>query len=100
MIRCNVQQDSYMGFEIIHIIQLKTTQFDDIIIIVASRYLQGQTFPHITGKSHFQSGTFQNMICQQCSRRFPIAPGNANHAGTSITTGKLYFRNNRNILFT
>ena len=40
------------------------------------------------------------MISQQCSRRFPIAPGNANHAGTSITTGKLYFRNNRNILFT
>ena len=95
MIGRNIQQHGNIGFETIHVVELETTQFDHIIIIMFGRYLQGEALSHIPGQTYVEAGFFQYMIRKKRRGSLPVAAGNANHSSIGIATGKFYFRNNR-----
>ena len=42
MVRCDIQQDGDIGTEVVHIVELERTQFDDIIFVRLLCHLQSQ----------------------------------------------------------
>ncbi len=62
MIGCDVHQHGNIGTELIHIIQLERAELNHIIIMLVCGYLQGKTFTYVTGQSHIQTCTFENVV--------------------------------------
>jgi hypothetical protein len=62
MIGRNVEQDGDIGTELIHIVELKTAQFDDIPVVVAHSHLISQTLSDISSKANVVTGASKNIL--------------------------------------
>ena len=87
-----VHQYGDIGTELIHIIQLERTQFDDVVIMLVLGNLQSEAFADISCQSYVQSGTFKNVVDEAGGSRFSIRSGDTDHFGIGISSGKLDLR--------
>ena len=68
MVGRNIQQDSDIGTEIVHVIKLERAQFDDIILMRILCHLKGQGITYIACQSCIVACLLENMIDQRgCS---------------------------------
>src|SRR3712207_5230500 len=64
MIGGDIHQYGYVGAEIIHIVQLKRTQFDNVVVMFFFGYLQSQALADVSCETDIESCTLENMIDQ------------------------------------
>ena len=91
MIRCDIHQYGDVRTEVIHIVQLERTQFDDIIVMMIFGYLQSKALADVACQTYIQTCTLENMVNQGSGGRFSVRTGDTNHFGISIASGKLNF---------
>ena len=84
--------------ELIHIVQLETAQFDNIIVVISFGHLQSQALPDVSGQTDIQSCTFKYMVNKRSGGCLSVTSRNANHLCIGVASCKLYFGNHRNIL--
>ena len=99
MIGSDIHEDSDVGAKLIHVVQLEGTQFYDIIIMLFHGYLQGKAVADVSCQSHVQSRTLEDMINERSGGSLTVGAGDTNHLGVCITSGKLYFGDDRNAFF-
>ena len=91
MIRCDIHQYGDIRTEVIHIVQLERTQFDDIIVMMIFGYLQSKALANVACQTYIQTCTLENMVNQGSGGCFSVRTGDTNHFGISIASGKLNF---------
>lgn len=74
MIRCDIHQYGDVRTEVIHIVQLERTQFDDIIVMMIFGYLQSKALADVACQTYIQTCTLENMVNQGSGGRFPLEP--------------------------
>ena len=89
MVRSNIHQYGYIRTEVIHIIQLERTQFDNIIVMVVFGYLQSQALADIACQTYIQTCTLEDMVDEGSRSRLPVRTGDTDHFGVRVTSGKL-----------
>ena len=91
MVRSNVQQNSNIGTEIVHIVKLEGTQFDDVILVWILCHLECQRITDITSQTSIISSLLENVVYQRGCSGFSIRTSDADHLGIGIATSKLNF---------
>ena len=90
MIRRDVQQDSNVGTELIHIVELEAAQFNDVVIIFfALCNLECQTSSNVSSQTHIITSILEDVIDETGCCSFPIRACNTNHFGMGVSSGKL-----------
>lgn len=88
VVGCDVEQYGNVGMEVIHVVELETAQFDDVIGMRLFGDLQSQALPDVSGQSNVIAGILEYMEDEACGRCLSIAPGDAYHLGVGVTAGK------------
>ena len=91
MVGCDIEKYGNIGLEFGHPVELKTAEFQYVIIITVFSYLQCQTISHIACQTNVQSAVFQNMINQHGSSGLAVTTGDAYHFCIGISTSKFNF---------
>ena len=60
--RRNVEQNSNIRAEVVHVVQLETAQLDDIVFVRVFCHLQSQTLPDVSSQSGIIASLFENMV--------------------------------------
>jgi len=87
----DVQQDGDVGTEVIHVVQLEGTQFDDVVFVWVLGHLQGQAVADVSGESCIVTGGFEYVVDERGGRCLAIAACDADHLGMRVSSGELYF---------
>ena len=98
MIRSNVHQDGNVSTEIIHIVQLETTQLDDVVVVVTFSNLKSKALSDIAGQTYIQSCFLENVVYQGSRCSLSVASCNAYHFCIGISACEFNFRNNGSAL--
>ena len=85
MVRCDIQQDGDVGLEIIHVIELEGTQFDDIVVMILVRHLECQRIADISRQTHVQPCLFEDVEDKGGSGRLTVRTGDTDHLRLRIT---------------
>ena len=91
MIGSDIEEYSDIGMEVIHVIQLETTQLYDVVIMRIFGHLKGQTPTDIACQSDIISRRFEDMKDERSGRGFAITARDTHHFGPRIASRKLYF---------
>ena len=91
MIGRYIQQDSYIRFEVVHVVQLKTAQFDHVDRVRVFGNLQCQAVSYVSCQADIHSGFFQDVVCKHGSRCLTITSGDTDHFRVGVSSGKFYF---------
>ena len=67
MIGCNVQQDSNICTEIVHIVELEAAKFNHVVVVWLFSNLQSKTFTDVSSQTNIVSSIFKNMVDEACS---------------------------------
>ena len=89
VIRGDVHQYSDVRTEVIHIVQLERTQFDDVIIMMIFGYLQSEALADVACQTYVQACALEDMVNQGSCGRLPVRARDTNHLGVRIASGKL-----------
>ena len=95
MVRRYIQQDGDVRLEVVHVIELETTQFDNVDGVRIFSHLEGQAVPDVPGKPSIHSRLPEDVVSQHGRRRLAIAPGDTDHLGIRVPSGKFYFGDDR-----
>ena len=87
----DIHQHGDVSTEVVHAVQLERTEFNDVVVMFLSSYLQGQALADVTGQSHVKTGTLENVIDERSGCGLAIRSSDTNHLGISISTGELNF---------
>ncbi|OAV74510.1 hypothetical protein Barb7_01987 [Bacteroidales bacterium Barb7] len=99
MVGGDIQQDGDVGFEVVHIVQLKAAQLNHINCVRVFRHLQGKAVAYVSGKTNVRTRLLQYMIDEHGGGCFAVASGDANHLRAGISSGKFNLGYNRNAFF-
>ena len=95
MVGSDIHQYGDIGTELIHIIQLEGAELDNIIIVLFHCHLQGEAVADVSGQSHVQSRTLENVVNERSSGSLTVRTCNTNHFSVCITSGKFYLGDDR-----
>ena len=98
MVRGDVEQDGYVGTELIHVVELETTQLDDIVFVRCLSYLQSQALADVACQAHVIASRLDDVVDQGGGSGLSVASGDANHLGIRISASKLYLADDRSTL--
>jgi len=62
VIRCDVKEYGYIGFELIHTIELKAAELKHIKVIILPCHLVGETFAYVSGHTNIKSCLSHHMM--------------------------------------
>lgn len=84
MVGGNVQQHSDVGPEVVHIVELERTQFDNVVLMRVLSHLQGQTLSYVSGETGIVAGTLEDVVYETCRCRLTITSCYTNHFRVGI----------------
>ena len=96
MIGRNIQKNGDIRTEIIHIIQLEGTEFNDVVFVRVFSYLQRQRVADVTSKSGIIACFLEDMIDKTGGSCLTIRTCDTNHFRIGVATGKFYFADDVN----
>ena len=99
MVGSDVEQNGYISLELVHVVELETAKFDDVVVVLLLGYLKGEAVADVSCQSGIQASLLEYVVNQRCRCCLAVASGNANHLGIGISACKLDFRNDRNVVF-
>ena len=85
----DVEQNGNVGTEVVHVVELERTQFDDIVLVRFLSHLESKTLTDISGQSHVVSGTLEDVIDQRGGCRLAVAARDTDHLGVRISSCEL-----------
>ena len=94
MVGCNVHDDRDVGLEVIHVVQLETGQFDDVVVKVLRGHLVGQRLTHISCQTYIETSLLQDMVSHHGGGGLAIRACDANHLGIGVATSELNLGDN------
>ena len=98
MVGSDVHQYSDVGMKFIHVVELETAEFDDVVVKITFSHLICQALSDVSGQSHVQSCFLKDMVNQGSGSCLSITSGDANHFCIRITSCKFNFRNDGSTL--
>ena len=98
MVRGNIQQDGHIGTEIIHIVQLKRRQFNDVVFMRIFSNLQSQRITDIASQTGIITSRLENMVDKTSRCGLTIRTRNTDHLRVGVAPGKLYLANDMDTL--
>ena len=99
MIGSDVQKNGCVGTEIIHIVELKRANLDDIVCMWSLSNLQCEAFSYVSCKRNIVTCFFKDMVYQRSGSGFTITSCDTYHLRVGVSACKLNFADNRNIMF-
>ncbi len=91
MIRSDIHQYGDIRTEVIHIIQLERTQFDDIIVMMIFGYLQSQALANVACQTYIQTCTLENMVNEGSRGCLSVRTGDTDHFGDQYSVRQTQF---------
>ena len=95
MVRRYIQQDGDVRLEVVHVVELETTQFDHVDGVRIFSHLEGKAVPDVPGKPSIHSRLSEDVVSQHGRRRLAIASGDTDHLGIRVPSGKFYLGDDR-----
>ena len=99
MVGRDVQQNSYVCMEVIHIVELERTEFYDIVFMWVFCHLLRKTSAYVAGKSGVISCFLEDMVYERGRCSLSVTARYAYHLWVGISSGKLYFRDDTDTVF-
>ena len=90
MVGGDVQQNGNVGAEVVHIVQLKRTQLDDVVFVRILGHLQGQRVAYVAGQSGIVACIAEDVVDEAGGGGLAVRAGDANHLGVGVASCKLY----------
>ena len=90
MVGGDVQQDGNVGPEVVHIVELKTAQLYDVILMWVFGHLQSQASAYVSGQSGIISGLLEDVVYQAGGGGLAIAARYAYHLRVCVSSRKFY----------
>ena len=94
----DVEQNGNVGTEVVHVVELERTQFDDIVLVRFLSHLESKTLTDISGQSHVVSGTLEDVIDQRGGCRLAVAARDTDHLGVRISSCELNLADDMRVL--
>lgn len=82
-------------YEVVHVVELETTQFDHVDGVRIFSHLEGKAVPDVPGKPSIHSRLSEDVVSQHGRRRLAIASGDTDHLGIRVPSGKFYLGDDR-----
>ena len=89
MVGGDVEHHGDIGAEVIHIVELKRTQLDDIHLVGLAAHLVGQRAADVAGQAAVDAGAAQYVVDEAGGGGLAVGAGDAHHLGVGIAAGKL-----------
>ena len=86
-----IQQDGDIRLKVIHVVELKTTQFDHVDGVRIFSHLKSEAVPDVPRKPCVHSCLPEDVVGQHGRRRLAVASGDTDHLSIRIPSGKFYF---------
>ena len=98
MVRGDIQQNGHIGTEIIHIVQLKRRQFNDVVFMRIFSNLQSQRVSDIASQTGIITSLLEDMVDKTSRCGLTIRTRNTDHLRVGIAPGKLYLTDDMDTL--
>ena len=99
MVRRDIQQDGDIRTEIVHIVELETAEFDDIILMRFLCYLQGEGVTDVTCQSCIIACLLEDMVDERGGCGLTVRTRDTDHLGIRVTARKLNLTDDMDALF-
>ena len=94
----DVEQHGYVGFEVIHVVELETAEFHYVDIVRLACYLVCQRISYVAGQPGVDSGVGQYVVCQHGGGGFAVAACDTHHLGVGVSACQFYLADYRYVL--
>ena len=95
MVWSDIEQDSHVGTELIHVVELETAQLDDVVLMRSFSHLKGKTLSDISSQTDIIASRLDDVVNQRGSGSLTVTSRNTDHLGVSISARKFYFADDR-----
>ena len=92
VVRGDIEDDGYVGLEVIHAVKLETAEFQYIDVKVFGRHLIGVALADVAGQPYVKACVAEHIVDERGGRGLAVAAGDADLPGAVIPAGELYLR--------
>ena len=91
VVRRYIEQDGDVRLEIVHVVELERTQFDDVVVMLLAGDLQGERVADIAGEADVEACVAEDIVDKGGGRGLAVRTGDADHLGVGVAGRELNF---------
>ena len=99
MVGRDVHQHGDVGFEVVHAVELETTELQHIDIVFLRGHLHGVALPDVAAQTYVQACVLQEIVDERGGRGLAVAAGDADFLRRVVVAGELDLGNDGRALF-